>query len=332
MSRRRRTRPGQPGGRPRNPRENFRDSPAPELIKVAHDAADTAQDSADAAQGDANDAKGDISTIKQPGWVTRARIGNKQVGPDEIDDNAGTTRVIAPGSSHKDHFPVMEGVGRVLPGGAAPNGDVPVLVRNENITAVGGAKVSNINDVPGQLAAAGILDGAIGSAKISNLLNNPGQGTYGLRTIGGTGSAVAAAASNHSHSLSFKLLARPLRRAVLKVRERIRTGGRERELEERVRDLEQMVLVLCHLAFDDEDYDAHDRERLLTESSEAGRVFRRRYLKERRHDLGHGMQLESKGGFYREPHPDMPEPSEAEISSERPRTSAHPRPLPGKRR
>jgi hypothetical protein len=95
------------------------------------------------------------------------------------------------------------------------------------------------------------------------------------------------------------------------------------DLEERVEDLEGMVLALCHLAFDDEEHTAEDREELLRTDP----AFRRRILEEQKHDLGHReMELEDRRGFRREPHPDLPAAEKTESLASIP---VAPRPIPG---
>lgn len=178
---------------------------------------------------------------------------------------------------------------------------------------IGSSQVLRINIGPGAAGTAEIGTNAVTEGKMENSMTGepsaggPSQANKGLRRIAGTGGAVSAAASNHTHSISFKSLTRGIRLGLLTLRGSIRTG-RERALEERVRDLEDMVLSLCHLAFDDETYRAEERERLLTEQSEDGRRFRNEHLREQKHDFGHReMKLEDRRGFRREPHPDLPD-------------------------
>lgn len=101
-------------------------------------------------------------------------IGANELGSDSIRDTS---------------FPSIAGIGRALPG--------PVMVQSLNIVSVGAGKIA------GELDSTQLGTGVVNSRVLSDALLGGTQTKLRLRTIGGSGNA-GAAASNHTHSISFK--------------------------------------------------------------------------------------------------------------------------------
>lgn len=144
-----------------------------------------------------------------------------------------------------------------------------------------------------------ILLASIGLGDMDSALNGGSQGSYRFRKISGTGNSGAAAASNHTHSLEYKTMTRNIRRGMLGLRERIRGIDPENVTPKNFQDIKDGFEFLMHLAMDEENHDAFEREELLVKDSR----FRKKFLRENKHEYDGQMMLRHKSGFYLEPHP-----------------------------
>lgn len=94
---------------------------------------------------------------------------------------------------------------------------------------------------------------SVGEVKLHPSIRNGTQSTFSARSIAGSGSGVAAAAWNHSHSVSMKHLPVPHQEKLLKLRAKLRGIARDPNRSDDVKTFAWSVLGIMMLLFDEED-------------------------------------------------------------------------------
>lgn len=180
------------------------------------------------------------------------------------------------------HFPFVTGVGDVLPADVQlRDANFPTVTgRGKVLPSAVGVGWGQIDNKPTDYPTAwGQVSGKPDTFKPA--AHNQGWGTitgkplggpqndYALRQIAGNGNAGSAAASNHTHSISAKHVSDEARRILLSLRQKARVAAKNTGSVTRgeFRDLCGMVLGLCHLALDDEDITAEEREEKLKDAA-----------------------------------------------------------------
>ncbi len=108
---------------------------------------------------------------------------------------------------------------------------------------------------------------------------SPSRGDKGLRKMGGSGSGLVASSADHSHSVQFDTMSREIRGLFIAKRRKVREI-RDATKDDEKRGLASMVLALCHLLMDDEEYDAEERERRLRDDPEFRAAFAKKHTHE----------------------------------------------------
>ena len=245
------------------------------------------------------------AAVKVYGRTTAQR----NIPPNEVDDvalhsDAGASGAVGAnhvkwGAARQEWFPVMSGVGRVLPGGAAPGGDYPVIVRNENIWGISAGKV-----VAGRFPGSRIGSQAIHYDQMHNDLQNGPMGYTSMRFIGTWwgGNSTYAASNNHAHaSLYLNQMPLDVQGAVLDLRKRVRENGS-------LEDIKQLLLVLCSMSVDEEHETADERLDRIKTSTRAQQEWGERWWDDR----GDGERYYPPEGHYLDPPEDWPRGSQAE--------------------
>ncbi len=256
---------------------------------------------------------GQLDATLLAGAVGNREIADYAVGGFKLAGNSVGSRVLAfnaVSTGHiQDYHVVNQKIdtnavnGRAIAGGAVNTGHlVADAVTNAKLAdyAVGGFKLADNSVGSRVLGASGV-----GYSHIAPIISGDNSPTgdssarqnKALRKIAGSGSGLAAASGDHTHSIGFKTMTRSLRRAILKMRENVRREDAEFE------DLKALVLALAHLLLDDEDVSAEEREERL--KNDPG--FRRKFLQENKHDYAEGemFRKKSKDGYLLNAHPDI---------------------------
>lgn len=131
-------------------------------------------------------------------------------------------------------------------------------------------KIPAGNIVAGHLAfnsvtAGAIGAGVVGNSEINGSMKNGGQNSATMRSIGGSGSSLAAASANHIHSIPFKALPTQERRRLIALADEL--DGHEFK-DPKIDALKELMLGLFSMAADDQEMDRHERERLVDEDPE----------------------------------------------------------------
>ncbi len=162
-----------------------------------------------------------------------------------------------------------------------------------------------------------ITAGAVGYGKLFPAISgddsatgeSAARGNKALRKIQGSGAGLAAASGDHTHSIQFDTMRREIRELFIAKRTKVREMRDETKDDEK-RDLASMVLALCHLLMDDEEYDAEERERRLRDDPQ----FREAFAEKHRHEYedtreraGQETEFRRKksDGHLLRPHPDV---------------------------
>ncbi len=119
-----------------------------------------------------------------------------------------------------------------------------------------------------------VLD-TVGFNELSPEIDGPARGTYGFRAIGGNGTSVHAAGSDHVHSVSFKHLEKVERLRILDLRDRLEAHGKTAPVHSPLSDLLETVGDVLHMLCDDPDMESREREELLAKNDERARRYRR---------------------------------------------------------
>ncbi len=215
-------------------------------------------------------------------------------GP-KIADNAVGTRVINSGGVQNANLGDNAVGSRVLAGGAVDTGHLSGY-------AVTNIKI-NTNAVDSRVIAGGAVSSGhiqsnnVGYSQIAAAISgddsatgaSSARGNKALRKLLGSGTGLAAASADHTHSVQFDTMGREIREMYIEKRRKVREIRDETEDGEK-RGLASMVLALCHLLMDDEDFDAEERERRLRDDPEFREAFAQKHTHEYPDARGRGGQ------------------------------------------
>ncbi len=147
-----------------------------------------------------------------------------------------------------------------------------------------------------------IEDNAVVSRNVDASLKNPSTSTHGLRLLSGSGGSVSGSSSDHVHSIPFKNLPLETQEGILAVRKNVREAPGTGQVSRAEYDnMKALVMTLCVLLFDDEEYTAEETHSLLKSDPEFLASYEKQFL----HDYGDGPEPRRKGRFSRQEHPDI---------------------------
>jgi hypothetical protein len=243
-------------------------------------------------------------------------------------DSAVDGRVLGPGAVANSHLGLdVVGNGNIVPLAIA-NGRLADNAVDGRTTLAGSLSNGHLaaftiqngrladNAVDGRVLA---LD-AVGSghirtsvvtlAKINDDAKGGTRAEYKLRILSGSGTSGQGASSDHSHSVSFKILTDEARKKILARREAVKKDwwagrdGRVAPMRREITVLQEAVLSCMHMLCDDPDLSAEEREHLLV--TDAG--FRQHFEQtEMIHDHEHHGRRRRSERYTRETHPHIKE-------------------------